>query len=135
MALLTIFKKARYGLLAIGVAALVFALIILGAQARFFAGIFSVSGIPLVSAFYLTWSVLYGGVSEFSLTTALVATISLLFGMNVAAITYYVRLYRATAVSAVAALRTGGGLSGVLAVGCLSLGPFSPPFFSSFFLP
>jgi len=133
MALLTIFGKAHYGLLAIGVAALVFASIILGAQARFLAGIFFDSGIPLVSAFYLTWSVLYGAVSEFSATTAFAAVIALLFGMNVAAITYYVRLYRATAVSAVAALGTGGVLSGILAVGCLSCGSLALAFLSSFF--
>jgi len=75
----------------------------------------------------------YGYVSEFSLRSLTVVLSSLLFSINLAGIVYYVRLYKATALSAMAALGSGSILSAILGVSCISCGSLATVFLASLF--
>ena len=75
----------------------------------------------------------YGYVSEFSSRSLAVILFSLLFGINLAGIVYYVRLYKATALSAMAALGSGSILSAIIGVSCISCGSLATIFLASLF--
>jgi len=75
----------------------------------------------------------YGYVSEFSSRSLTVVLFSLLFGINLSGIVYYVRLYKATALSAMAALGSGSILSAIIGVSCISCGSLATIFLASLF--
>ena len=133
MALLAIFTKARYSTLAFIVAVIVFFSITILSQVRLLVGIIPDSGVTLSEKINIILAILYGALTEIRFDSLLTVVISLLFGISVAAITYYFRLYKATMVSSASAFSAGGVASGIIALGCAACGSLVFGFLASFF--
>jgi|SRR3989344_1183533 len=133
MALLAIFKNVRYLYLALAVAAAVFILVTIFSQARLLMDIIPDGGIALYGKLTIIIAILYGAIAEITSNSLLTFAISVLFGISVAGIIYYFRLYKATAVSAASAYGAGGVVSGIVALGCASCGSLVIGFLASFF--
>ena len=133
MALLALFKEVRYTFLALVVAILVFFSVSLFSQTGILFGIIPDVSIALSGKIRIILAVLYGALTEITISSLLTAIISILFGISVAGLVYYFRLYKATAVSAMSALSTGGAISWLVALGCASCGSLVVGFLSSFF--
>ncbi len=133
MALLAIFKNARYAFLALVAAIAVFFFITIFSQARLLTSIIPDAGIALSGKIAVIFAIAYGAITEFTSNSLLTATIAVLFGISVAGISHYFRLYKATAVSAASAFSAGGAVSGIVALGCASCGSLVVGFLASFF--
>lgn len=133
MALLAIFKNAHYAFLAVVTATVVFFSITIFSQVRLLMSIIPDGGIALYEKLAIILAIAYGAITEFTSNSLLTVIISVLFGISVAGIIYYFRLYKATAVSVVSAYSTGGAISGIIALGCASCGSLIVGFLASFF--
>lgn len=133
MALLVIFRNARYFLLALVVAVLVFFFVTIFSQTRLLVGIIPDGGIALSSKVDIIFAIAYGAITEVTFNSLLTVTIAVLFGISVAGIIYYFRLYKATTVSITSALSTGGVASGIIALSCAACGSLVVGFLASFF--
>lgn len=124
-ALQKVFQNARYALLAFVVSIGVFVLALWLPNMRLIVSMMGHPGIPLAQKFDLPISLLGSIVTNFTLLSALyTVAIALLFGMNVAMITYFLR--RRIDDARQAGLGTGflGIVSGVLGMGCAACGSF-----------
>lgn len=133
MTLLAIFRNAHYTFLALIVATFVFFSIIIFSQMRLLVGIIPDGGIALSEKLAIILAIAYGSITEFTFNSLLTFIIAVLFGISVAGIIYYFRLYKATMVSAASAFSVGGALSGIVALGCASCGSLIVGFLASFF--
>lgn len=90
-------------------------------------------GATLGDLFAVAAALMWGAVAESGTASAMPLAISVLFGLTVAGTGYYLRVYRAAAISSVAVLSAGGTASGLLALTCLSCGSIIAALLSSVF--
>ena len=133
MALLAIFKNVRYLALALATAIFAFFCIAVFSQVRLLASVIPDGEIALSEKTSIIFAIPYGMFSEMTPNSLLMLAITILFGISVAGIVYYFRLYKATAVSAASAFSAGGAVSGIIALGCASCGYLIVGFLASFF--
>lgn len=124
-ALQTVFRKPAYGILALFVSASAFVLAVWLPNIRLVAGVVISPDIPLLSKIELPLSLLGSIGTNFTLLSAsYTVLISILFGIYIAMMTYFLR--RRIKDVAQGGIATGflGVTSGVLGVGCAACGSF-----------
>ena len=133
MAPMVSFKKSDYILLVASIAALVFLALTLSSNIGILKSVLPDGTIPLLVKVNIVANIPYGYLSEPSPQSLTAMLISLLFGINLAGIVHYVRLYRATALSVIAALGSGSTISAIVGAGCISCGSLAVAFLASLF--
>ena len=133
MGLLAIFKRPNYIFLIVSTAVVIFLAQTVSANIGILGSIIFDSVLSASTKVNILINIPYGYISEFSLRSLSAISFSLLFGVNFAGIVYYVRLYKATALSAMAALGSGSILSAIIGVSCISCGSLATIFLASLF--
>ncbi|MDO8589753.1 MAG: hypothetical protein Q7R69_00580 [bacterium] len=133
MGLIIIFKRLNYIFLVVLTALLVFLALTFSANIGIVGSVVFAGALPASTKINILLNIPYGYISEFSSQSLVAILFSLLFGVNLAGFVYYVRLYRATAISAVAALGSGSIISAIVGVGCISCGSLVAAFLASLF--
>lgn len=124
--LMRVFARPVYVLLASIVALGVFAFAVWLPNFKLISTVFLSASIPLSNKLALLWG-LFGSIqTNFTLVSAgTVVLVSILFGMQVALLVYYIRRVRISAkLGGVGASGLGGLISGMLGVGCAACGTF-----------
>lgn len=78
--------------------------------------------VELPKRLFLLISIPYGYFMDLSFRSNSSVAISLLLGINITLIHYYIRMYRAGFISAISAMSTGSLLAGIVGLGCASCG-------------
>lgn len=133
MALLAIFRSARYLSFTVVSTALVFFFMSVFPQRALLGAVLSAREITFFEKVHVIFAIPYGVLTEASLASVMVFVIAMLFSISVAGTLYYLRLYRASVVSLASAFGAGGIVSGVLALGCLACGSLAVALLASFF--
>ena len=133
MGLLAIFKRPNYIFLIVSTAVVIFLAQTVSANIGILGSIIFDSVLSASTKVNILINIPYGYISEFSLRSLSAISFSLLFGVNFAGIVYYVRLYRATALSVVSALGSGSILSAIISASCISCGSLITAFLASLF--
>lgn len=119
-----VFSNIRYDVIAVGVASVVFTLAVWLPNTRLILDILASTSISASGKFQFLLS-LYGSIA--TNFTAVSATytilIAILFGVNIALITYYIKKRRGLEKNTTA-LSVGGIISGVFGIGCAACGTF-----------
>lgn len=133
MWLIIIFKKSNYLFLLISATLLTFLILAFSSNLGIINSLLFDTAIPLFPKVNIVGNIPYGYISEFSWQSLVMALFSTLFGINLAGIIYYVRLYKATAVSAITALGSGSIVSAIIGIGCISCGSLVAAIVASLF--
>lgn len=133
MGLIIVFKRLDYIFLATLTALLVFLILVSSSDISILGSILFDNAFSVSTKINILVNIPYGYIAEFSSRSLTTVLFSLLFGINLAGIVYYVRLYKATALSAIAALGSGSILSVIISVGCISCGSLATAFLASLF--
>lgn len=133
MALIIIFKKINYSLLVLLTALVVFIVTALSSNVAILISVVPDNTLPLIAKVDIVANILYGYTLEPTQQSLLAMFIAFLFSINLAGIVYYVHLYRATISSTIASLSTGGIVSAVAGLSCISCGSLVAAFLASLF--
>jgi len=123
--LVRIIKRPFLGALALGVAFSVFTFAVWLPNWRLVFQIASSSSVAFSDKLSLLWS-LYGsiGTNFTAISASYTIIIAILFGINVALLTYYIKLHRGRILGAGTTAGAGGLISGMFGVGCAACGTF-----------
>ncbi len=120
-----VFANISYIALASALAIVVFLFAVWFPNFSLIGEVFNTSSAPLAIKLKLAWSLLGGISTNFSLLSAgYTIAIAMLFGINLAMITYFLKRARARLARQDMAAGIGGIASGALGIGCAACGPF-----------
>lgn len=125
LALKQVFSEIRYLTIAVTTMAIVFVLAVWLPNLKLISTVVFSSSASVAEKASLLFSLLGSIQTNFTLISAsYTIAIAVLFGLNIALLTYYIRSRQSATISTGASLSIGGLVSGVFGIGCAACGTF-----------